>query len=362
VSGPPPELLLSLQHEEGVASVHRDPSDGSYWLSSTGEDRGSNISNQRGHFEGLRERWVVGGFTPAGASRAHVRDAHGSWGEAVIGNGVWLGLSRAMPLAVRFEDASGGIVPHPPDAIEREPAPDAVAPCAACGATAWDLALLAPEQRAVVCRRCGHHVTMGVFYAGEGEPMDPQPPDDWRRQRAAAQRQLFADVRFPVYGLAGWLGERSWTGHGTSMRRGLDQISLTHGSGPSVEVETYWEEAHEPPVRQLERALMRHAVQAPAGEDWQRLSPAAITVLLEERELRGGERVGAVVTHEVTIAVDGRRQRFLAGRIGDAWAALATLDHLQEITILISADRIPPGAVALERIHDIEPYLERAPR
>jgi hypothetical protein len=60
--------------------------------------------------------------------------------------------------------------------------------------------------------------------------------------------------------------------------------------------------------------------------------------------------------------VDGRPRRFLGGRCGDDWAAVATLDDDAALTVMITADQIPPEAVALEPVRDIEPYLEAPAR
>jgi hypothetical protein len=359
------ERLLALEHEEGVAGVYRDREDGSHWLSGD-EEGGSGMTGQRFRFEGLRKAWVYGGFLPAGATRVLARDAHGVWSEGTAGNAVWLAVTRAMPLAARFEEASGRVVPRPLDALEREAVPDATAPCAACGATAWDLARLArvrageSEHRAVVCRRCGHQVEMGTWYArpGDGSEMNPQPPDDWWRERVAAMRLVFAEAQFPIYGLADWKDERSWRGHGTSLGR-VNQVTLAFGGRSSVVVETCCERAAESHERRLARALEQLLTPSPSDEAWERLSPAALTVVIEQDRLRAGGRVAAVGTHELTIPVDGRPRRFLSGRYGEHWAAVTTLAD-EELTVTITADEIAPEAVALEPVRDIEPYL-RAP-
>lgn len=187
--------------------------------------------------------------------------------------------------------------------------------------------------------------------------MDPQPPDDWRQQRADAMRHVFAAARFPVYGLTAWEGERSWAGHGEGVR-GVHDIELAHTGRGSVIVETSAEKHPESDERRLERALEPLATPPLPDEAWQRLSPAALTVLMEQHELHAGERVAAVVMHELTIAVDGRPRRFLAGRCGDGWAAIATLGDRPALTVTITADQISPEAIALERIRNIEPYLE----
>ena len=360
------ELLLTLEHEEGVARAYRDRANGFYWLSGA-EDGGSGMNEQRFTFERLREAWVYGGFLPAGATRVHARDAHGAWSEGVVGNGVWLAITRAMPLAARFEDASGDIVTRPLDPLEREPVPDATAPCAACGATTWDLALLAPvhpgesEHRAVVCCHCGHRVEMGTWYAspGDASELDPQPPADWWRDRVDTMRWVFAEARFPIYGLADWKGARSWRGHGTSLGR-VNQVTLAFGGEPSVVVETCREPAGEDHARRLERVLEQLLTPSPSHEAWQRLSPAALTVLIERDQLRAGERVAAVVAHELTIPVDGRTRRFLAGRHGERWAAVTTLPD-EELTVTITANGLAAEPVALEPVRDIEPYLEVPP-
>ena len=126
------EQLLAVEHEDGVAGVYCDRANGTCWLSGD-ENGGSGMTEQRFTSEGLHNAWVYGGFLPAAATRVHARDAHAAWSEGVVGNGVWLAITRAMPLAARFEDARGSVVPRPLDALEREPVPDATAPCAACG-------------------------------------------------------------------------------------------------------------------------------------------------------------------------------------------------------------------------------------
>ncbi len=357
------ELLLAVEHEEGVAGVYRDRANGSYWLSGN-QDGGSGMTEQRFTFEGLHKAWVYGGFLPADATRVLARDTHAAWSEGVVGSGVWLAITRAMPLAARFEDARGSVMPRPLDALEREPVLDATAPCAACGATAWNLALLPPihagesEHRVVVCLCCGHQVAMGTWYAspGDGSEMNPQPPADLRRERVDAMRSAFAETPFPIYGLVNWKDERSWSGHGTTLGR-VDQLTLAFGSGPSVVVETCVERTAESHETRVERALEQLLTSSPPDEAWQRLSPAALTVLMEQDRLRAGERVAAVVTHEFTIPVDNHPRRFLLGRYGKHWAAVTTLAE-QELTVTITADKVAPETVALEPVRDIEPYLE----
>ena len=171
-----------------------------------------------------------------------------------------------------------------------------------------------------------------------------------------AMRSVFAETRFPIYGLANWNDERSWSGHGTSLGR-VDQLTLAFGSRPSVVVETCSERTSERHETRLERALEQLLIQSPSDAAWQRLSPAALTVLIEQDRLRAGERVATVVTQEFTIPVDNHPRRFLLGRYGEHWAAVTTLVD-QELTVTITADEIAPEAVALESVRDIEPYLE----
>ena len=188
---------------------------------------------------------------------------------------------------------------------------------------AWDLALLPPihagegEHRVVVCLCCGHQVAMGTWYAspGDGSEINPQPPADWRRERVDAMRSAFAETPFPIYGLVNWKDERSWSGHGTTPRPGRPVDARL------------WEQAERrrrdlisAPLKVMRRASSEHFEQlltsSPADEVWQRLSPAALTVLVEQSRLRAGERIAAVVTHEFTIPVDNHPRRFLLGRYG----------------------------------------------
>jgi hypothetical protein len=73
-------VLLTVEHDEGVAGVYRE--DGFHWLSGSLEHGGTRMTAQRFCFEGLREAWVYGGFVPADAERVLARDAHGTWSEA----------------------------------------------------------------------------------------------------------------------------------------------------------------------------------------------------------------------------------------------------------------------------------------
>jgi hypothetical protein len=62
-----------------------------------------------------------------------------------------------------FRDDEGRIVPRlPPEALKREPVPDATAPCPACGEVTWDAIEVRTDpdhvyyrQRGVICRTCG---------------------------------------------------------------------------------------------------------------------------------------------------------------------------------------------------------------
>ena len=143
------ELLLALEHEEGVAGVYRDRANGSYWLSGN-ENGNSGMTEQRFRVEGLHNAWVYGGFLPADATRVLARDAHAAWSEGVVGNGVWLAITRT---GARSSACSGR-----GRTLER-----------ACSTrAARGLALLPPvhagesEHRAVVCLRCRHQVAMGT--------------------------------------------------------------------------------------------------------------------------------------------------------------------------------------------------------
>jgi hypothetical protein len=219
----------------------------------------------------------------------------------------------------------------------------------------WELLLALEHEEGVAGvyrdRANGLHWLSGNEDGGSGK--------NERRQRANAWGQVFAEARFPVYGLAGWEGERSWRGHGTSLGR-VHQVTLAFGARPDALVETCLARAAEGHERRLKRALEQLLTPSPSEEAWQRLSPAALTVLLEQDQLRAGERIAAVVAQELTIPVDGRPRRFLSGRYGERWAAVTTPAD-EELTVTITADRIAPETVALERVRDIEPYLEAPP-
>ena len=111
---------------------------------------------------------------------------------------------------------------------------------------------------------------------------------------------------------------------GTSLGR-VNQLTLAFGSRPSVVVESGFERTAESHETRLERALEQLLTSPPFDEAWQRLSPAALTVPIEQDQLSAGERVAAVVTYELTIPVDNHPRRFLLGRHGEHWAAATTL-------------------------------------
>jgi hypothetical protein len=399
------ELLLAVEHDHGVAGVSRDRNDGSYWLSGSVEHGGgSGISRAEAPLTRLDGSWAQGGLLPAGATRALVRDESGTWtqGAASVDNGVWIVITRLQPVAVRFESETGAIVPQPivPDPIERDAVADATAPCAACGAAEWDLVrfpIRYPGEeedgpQAVVCRRCGHQVDMGVWISfgvdddddgDEPEGATQTPPADWWAEQAASSRRAFAQAAFPVYGLSDWHGRRWWSGAGGSSPLDSDDLGedflevqeIRLGFGPPdddgrprASVETQRGGHVEAQTERLRNALQELAGRRdPADHAWGRLSHAALEVKLEEDRLRAGEEADAVETHEVLIRVDGEARPFLAGSNGTSWAAVTTIQidpespEERQLNITILAENIALEQVALARVDDIEPYLREPP-
>jgi hypothetical protein len=372
--------LLTLDHEHGTAAVFRDAT-GGHWLSSTSEG-GSGLAGYEPALESLEGGVViVGGLVPPGAERTLVRDGRGTMVPARSGNGAWLArlLDHDMfvPTAAVFHDSAGELVPRPlPEGAAVEPVSDADSPCAGCGAAQWqrirwthrwEAENLDEVLDALRCVRCGHTVEAGAVVSSEAviertcEPGDggaSEPPPDWLSTHGRNAASALAGAAFPIYGLERWDGPRSsggWSSDGT----GVTAVSLRHGESgrrPHVEVETMCGGEEWLSDRELcHRALAQELSEAP--DDPQPPfggSPAAISLWFARRERDQSERAARAAERTERIPVDGEPRSFHLLAEGDRWAAAG---RLERGAIVLSAQGVAPGDVALVRIEDGAPYL-----
>lgn len=334
-------ILVSLPYDGGIAEVYRD--DEGTWL-------GGTLLDQRPAREGIGGgRWAVGGLLPPGASSAIVEGE-----QAATGGGAWLALIDAPGMfdepAVRFEAADGTIVrPELPADWAREPVADADEPCPACGGAKWERVTPTDDSRGtqgppgaerpvpvIVCVRCGHEVSEGVWFAPVGE--DPGVPVE---NYQPPERPTIDGLGFPVYALAG--ADAQMTGHGWDAA-GVHSVTMSC-DGVQIETEALrhaYFDAREASARVLMTLL--HNADPPR---WGSGSPAAMALRLRARDRAVVTRVARSESFTLDLPVDGEPVRFEGLRCQDGWAAVG---RTEEVQITIGAHQITPEAVALRRL------------
>jgi hypothetical protein len=339
------EVLVTVEHADGIAAIVRDThEDGALWLTGLAGDAATELHGYLPAAEPLDgERLVQGGRLPVPAVAAEVVDDAGRRWTAATGEGTWLvvvdqplGFGPGLP--VRYLDAAGRTVPKPlPASWSHTPVDDAPEPCPACAGTGWDH--VRPRDAAgrkapgsVVCRDCGHEEAIGASLTAPAAPVAPP------------RRPITPDGidSVPVYTasgmtprVAGWVGDA----------RSVLAVSLDHGDGPALTVET----RHDADDLASAGITVREALGDALREDeiWPQRSAAGLAVWLRTRDRRL-RRIAArapLVTRQVRI--DGRPEDFLFASAGLAWAAVRRHDGL---TVVLTGRGLRPEDAALERL------------
>jgi hypothetical protein len=340
---PATDLLVAVDHAAGTAAIVRD-THGGLWLSERVGEGATELHGYQPVAEPLTaETMVQGGRLPSYATGAEVVDDAGRRWAAATGGGAWLvvvdqpiGFTLALPM--RYLDAAGETVSRPvPLHWPRTPVDDASEPCPACAGTGWDHVrprdVEAPGS--VVCRDCGHEEAVGSALAAPRSAPPAQPV----RQRPSV------DVDFPVYAAAGF--EPRLGGWVADTRR-VHTVSLEHGDGPALAVETRADSDELMP----EAIVVRHALEDALRDDevWPERSPAGLTIWVRTRD-RSRRRTAArapLVTR--TLLIDGTPAEFVFASAGQAWAA--AYRH-GELMLVVSARGVRPEDVALEAFAEL---------
>lgn len=348
MTAPDLDVLVAVDHDDGTAAIVRDSrEDGTLWLCGRVGDEATQLQGCLPATEPLTgDRTVQGGRLPAPAVGAEVVDDAGRRWQAATGEGVWLvvvdqplGFGLGMP--VRYLDAAGGTVARPsPPTWSRTPVDDAPEPCPACAGTGWDH--VRPHDAAgrgtrasVVCRECGHEEAIGTALATSA-PLEPRTAPRPRLPRGLDGLAVYAAAGLPSR-LAGWVGDG----------RRVQAISLDHGPGPALTVET----RHEFDERTRDQVVVCQALgdALRADEPWPQRSPAGLAVWLRTRDraLRQIAARAPLVTR--LLLVDGRPEPFLVASAGQAWAAVR---RHGDLLIVLTASGVRPEDVVLEPLAD----------
>jgi hypothetical protein len=336
------EVLVALPYDGGRAEVVRDGR-GTLLVGSVEQDGGTEIRDAaaaRMALEGVAGgRFVVGGLLPPGAVRAVAIAPSGEPVEAVCGGGAWLAIGPSGDFdapPVRFDDAAGEPVrPALPEAWPREPVADTTVACFACGASEWERITPTdfsrgshrrgggPEEPTpvIACVRCGHEERQGAWFGGEHPVPDQEQIRRHRERRRREEQRVLGGVDFTVYALVA-AAAPELGGWGTDIHR-VTEVTLRYDG---VEVTSAFLSGGglEDPVQRARDAFFASAGRT--EEDWPELSPAALTLLIRERERR---RVAALMTARpasVEIDVDGQAVPFTAFGTDGSWAMAANLD------------------------------------
>jgi hypothetical protein len=170
-----------------------------------------------------------------------------------------------------------------------------------------------------------------------------------RHQRA--MERLLRAVPFALFGVASWRGERMLGGHGTS-DGALSSVDLCFGDpqdqvGSVIRVESSLDRRVVPSTPHL--GLGRRSFPVPP----EGLPAHEMAVWMQRREEELDARPTAWTT--VSVPVDGAPTAFDLARVGEEWIATA---EAEGVWVTVFGQRADPAALRLERVRDIEPFLE----
>lgn len=289
------------------------------------------------------------GPIPSGTARVVVIDERGDEHEGALTD------VPGWPQLVRFEDASGAVVPQPLPDGPRTPVDDAPEPCPACAAVAW-----VKVGAVVVCERCGHVVGSAFEEASEhghqtsfhyGPPSEDEPVElvltidggehefdfeAYERERVAA----LAAVPFPVYAVPGCAR--------SAHRHPRGEVVVGHrapGKGRELSVTTgpRGAERDEDP-----RDALHLLLDDEPHEHGRSLGARLIASAHLQRQTRRSAMRAEPV--ERALVIDGQPEPFTVIVAEDAW--VATREH-GDLQLLVSARGFPPNDITLEPLADL---------
>lgn len=367
------QTLVALAHRHGVAEVRRNRHD-AMLTSDVRHKAGTVLQGHRPVVIGLRDEVTLsGGLLPPGAVDAVVFDRAGRTHDATCGGGAWLVLLD-QPIdgerpVVRFVDAAKAVVPVPvPPGVRLEAVTDAVDPCPACGALAWQKVTAAPQDlygsdgpgrpTAALCGRCGFEEDLGVLYAATESPSPSWPADEnvddsraeIAEREAEAHRARNDDARkapFPLHGLATGFPMVTGLGHSDGE---INSVTLAYDtrSGP-ITVQSDSDPWLESPPWLVRAALGNMAFEG----DWPQLSDTAVLLWINARSRERVAEASRAPVREVTLTLDDEPVTFATAAIGNCFAAAT---RLPGTTILVSGHGRSDGlALRVISPDDLEP-------
>ena len=330
------------------------------------------------------DRSLVGGLLPPGAVSAEVVDDRRARVAAVIGSGAYAAVLEQPndgdePVVCCRDDAGAPVRRPLPADYPSAPVDDAVEPCPACGAVAYDECVPTESWRGgrigpnhttipnpiVVCRVCGHEEREGTFYAAFSsddteddaarEARIAQARADARTQRWYSHTITLRAVTFPIYAAERWPARIGGSG---SRRDQLTSLTISHfdtvdadlfaGDRPRLEITTSTEEQR----RDGELREARSTLNSDDGtrSRWPEASNAARTLWLAARRREVRAEVLDAMRSEQLVTIDSTREPFLTlttptGR----WVAIR---RHHQLTITISGHNVDPAAITLEPMPD----------
>jgi hypothetical protein len=357
------EVLVSLPDEN--VGVYRD--DDGFWITGRLGAGGTLLTGYQPSVEGMIERrTVAGGRLPPGAVGTEVVDDLGNRHKATAANGAWVIVldqpTEGTPPPVRHFDGEGVTVAPPlPGDWPRSPVPDAHEQCPACGGSTWDEVTALDESRGMsgvpsaspilgggtgeppmietgdwtptpflVCRTCGHEVSVGTILqavGGEGDPDEAlRFAREFERQQREQERDALASIEFPIFAPDGpELTLNGWGG----LPGAINRVTVTHFSRRRTQLSVQTLAGDQlymsPDERVLEALEDMLPVTSAERSEMPTGSEAAVKLWFEarEREERAQTRelMGRVARRRAEMLVDGSSQAVEIAEVEGSWAA-----------------------------------------
>jgi hypothetical protein len=330
------------------------------------------------------DRSLVGGILPPGAVGAEVVDDRGKRVAAGVGGGAYAVVleqpNDGHEPVVCCRDATGSAVrrPLPADYLST-PVEDGDVPCPACGAIDYEGCVPTEHWRGgrpsrdgtespdpvVVCRRCGHEVREGTFFAVGAASEDDEDEAARVREHARVGRwysetMLVRALTFPVYAAVGWPAVIGGSGsHGDR----LTSVTIGHhdmpdadpyaGERPRFEITTSREDSPANDELRQARWTLHSWLQNDdddARSSWPDASHAAVTLWLAVRDRTARGKVLAAVHSEQLISIDGTPAPFLTLTAATGhWVAVR---RHNDLVIAIAASDLDSTLITVEPIPD----------
>jgi hypothetical protein len=383
------QVLVSVQSGAGVVRAEH----GVLVTGDIGEGGGSYLRDDD-RFQPVKSwvdqrRSVVGGLLPPGAVSAEAVDDTGNRVVASVAEGAYVAVleqpNDGHEPVVCCRDENGKTVRRPWAAdYPSVRVTDAKEPCPACGAIDWDEYTPFEEWRGgrgskvdgthvpnpvVSCRACGHEEHEGTFFGTSSNTDEPEDEETraariararahQRKQRWLSDTLTLRATNFPIYAADGWPARLGGSG---SQADQLTKITVHHyesqdadlfaADRPRLAVTTKNADLNPGNALAEARGMLEDWVRRNAGAArWPEASHAAITLWLRARDRDTRAAVLNAVQSEQLITIDGAPTMMLMltappGR----WVAAA--GHA-DLTVIVAAHDIEPGALRLEPIGD----------